>query len=125
MHASQAAEPESGAPGLMPASLAGQENAASPPGPAWHMLASMPPELEPELLPASLLPELEPELLPELEPLELLEVSSPASAPPLLLLAPADEEEEHAFVPIVPIPPIINRHAQKASFFIVVTNLPV
>ncbi len=79
------------------------------------------PELEPELP-----PELEPEL--ELEPLEELDVlSSPASAAPLLLplLAPAEEEEEHAFVPNVPMPPIANRHTQKASFFMFVTNLPV
>ncbi len=110
----------------MPASFAGQENPASPAGPMVQSIASAPPELEPELDPL-LLPELEPELLPELLPElepELLPVSSPASAPPLLL-PDVLEEVEQAFVPIVPMPPITNRHAQKASFFIFVTNLPV
>jgi hypothetical protein len=77
------------------------------------MELSPPPELELEPL---LLPD--PELLeePELEPLEL-ELSSPASLPPLLLPEPVFEDEEQAFVPMVPMPPIANRQTQKASFF--------
>jgi hypothetical protein len=70
------------------------------------------PELEPET------PELEPET-PELEPVS----SPPPSAPPLP--EPAFDELEHAFVPIVPNPPITNRQTQKASFFMSSPNLPV
>ena len=78
----------------------------------------MPPELEPLLLP-ELLPELLlPELLEESSPPPELELeSSLASALPLLLPDPEFEDEEQAFVPIVPMPPIANRHTQKASFF--------
>jgi hypothetical protein len=103
--------------GAVPASVVGQENVPS--GGTSHITPPSPPELEPELLPLllpELLPELEPESSPpELEPLEL-PVSSPASAP-LLLPDPEFEDEEQAFVPMVPMPPIANRHTQKASFF--------
>jgi protein TonB len=129
-YASQAATPVEN--GKAPASS--QQVVALHPLPPPSMLASVLPELEPEPEPD---PELEvepeplplPELLPEtpelpplVPPLLPPVVSSPASAPPLLLVL---EELEQAFVPTVPMPPITNRHAKKASFFIVVTNLPV
>lgn len=111
----------------MPASFAPHVK-VPPSGPATHAFPASEPELEPELL--LVLPELLPlpeldddaSVPPELDPLEPL-LSIPASSPPLLELVL--EEFEHAFVPMVPMPPITNRHAQKASFFMSSPDLPV
>lgn len=113
MHWSQPVDWVSGG-WMTDASPAPHENA---PSSGTSQLPASTPELEPEL------PELPPEPLldesmppPELDPLDP-PASPPASVPPLLPPDPEFEDEEQPFEPIVPMPPIANRHTQKASLF--------